>query len=88
MRQTRLMWVGLVSTNPHLTLTLSPPIEWERRGKSRRTRLGLRKFVERRQNRAFKARQPFGNQTGTSAFKQVENRATPVPLFVLCQNDS
>jgi hypothetical protein len=23
--------------NPHLTLTLSPPIEWERRGNSQRT---------------------------------------------------
>jgi hypothetical protein len=34
---------------PHLTLTLSPPIGWERRGNSRRTRIVPRRTVEQRQ---------------------------------------
>jgi hypothetical protein len=34
--------------NPHLTLTLSPPIGWEGRGNSRRTRTVLSKSAERR----------------------------------------
>ena len=38
-----------LSMDPHLTLTLSPPIGWERRGNGRRTRLVLRSCVEQRQ---------------------------------------
>jgi len=34
--------------NPHLTLTLSPPIGWERRGNSMGRRMVARKSVERR----------------------------------------
>jgi hypothetical protein len=34
--------------NPHLTLTLSPPIEWERRGNSRGRRNVARKFSGQR----------------------------------------
>jgi len=38
-----------LSMNPHLTLTLSPPIGWERRGNGRRTRIVPRRSVEQRQ---------------------------------------
>jgi hypothetical protein len=46
--------------NPHLTLTLSPPIGWERRGNSKRTRIVPRKSVEQRQVHDPNARQNFG----------------------------
>ncbi|MGA2557046.1 MAG: tRNA epoxyqueuosine(34) reductase QueG [Verrucomicrobiota bacterium] len=46
--------------NPHLTLTLSPPIGWERRGNSRRTRLVPRKFAEQRQVQGSNAQVAFG----------------------------
>jgi hypothetical protein len=46
--------------NPHLTLTLSPPIGWERRGNSRRTRIVPRRSVEQRQVHGPNARQDFG----------------------------
>jgi hypothetical protein len=37
-----------IRRNPHLTLTLSPPIGWERRGNSGVRRHVVRKFVQRR----------------------------------------
>ena len=49
-----------LSMNPHLTLTLSPPIGWERRGNSRRTRIVPRRSVEQRQVHGPNARQNFG----------------------------
>jgi len=46
--------------NPHLTLTLSPPIGWERRGNSRRKRLISRKFAKQRQVQGSNAQVAFG----------------------------
>src|SRR5215469_3550406 len=40
------IWV-LFSRNPHLTLTLSPPIRWERRGDSNWTSKRIRKGIGR-----------------------------------------
>ena len=42
--------------DPHLTLALSPPIRWERRGKSRRMAAVARKSGRMRQVQGFKAR--------------------------------
>ena len=49
-----------LSMNPHLTLTLSPPMGWERRGNSRRTRIVPRSSVEQRRVHSPNARQDFG----------------------------
>ena len=51
---------AVLPMNPHLTLTLSPPIGWERRGNSRRTRLVPRKFAEQRQVQGSNAQVAFG----------------------------
>ncbi|MGA2555892.1 MAG: hypothetical protein ABSG04_06410, partial [Verrucomicrobiota bacterium] len=45
---------------PHLTLTLSPPIGWERRGNSRRTPIVPREFAEQRQARGSNAQVAVG----------------------------
>src|ERR1035441_7164327 len=50
----------ILSINPHLTLTLSPPIGWERRGDRRRTRFVPRRSGEQRQVHGANARQNFG----------------------------
>ncbi len=47
--------------NPHLTLTLSPPIGWERRGNSKRTPIVLWKKWGQRQVQGFNARIFSGN---------------------------
>ena len=46
--------------NPHLTLTLSPPIGWERRGNSSRTRIVPRRPVEQRRVHGPNACQNLG----------------------------
>ena len=42
--------------DPHLTLTLSPPIGWERRGKSKLGRMVTRETGSLRQIQGFNAR--------------------------------
>jgi len=46
--------------NPDLTLTLSPPIGWERRGNSRRIRIVPRRSVEQRRVHGPNGRQNSG----------------------------
>ncbi len=52
--------ISILSMNPHLTLALSPPIGWERRGNRRRTRVLPRRPVEQRPVHGSHARQEFG----------------------------
>ena len=64
-----------LSMNPHLTLTLSPPIGWERRGNSRRTRIVPPRSVEQRQVHGPNARQNFG----VEAFQEPSPHPGPLP---------
>jgi hypothetical protein len=61
--------------NPHLTLALSPPIGWERRGNSRRTRIVPPRSVEQRQVHGPNARQNFG----VEAFQEPSPHPGPLP---------
>jgi hypothetical protein len=61
--------------NAHLTLALSPPIGWERRGNSRRTRIVPRRSVEQRQVHGPNARQDFAWRLTTIPYSP-----SPIPL--------
>ena len=50
-----------MNPDPHLTLTLSPPIRWERRGNSRRAQRVTRETGSLRQVQGFNARSYRGN---------------------------
>jgi len=53
---------AVLPMNPHLTLTLSPPIGWERRGNSGRMRSVARKLAEQRQVQGNNALWSCGGQ--------------------------
>ena len=70
--------------NPHLTLTLSPPIRWERRGNSRRTRTVLWKPESIRQVQGFNARNFRGILTLTLSHREREQQSLAYGLACNC----
>jgi hypothetical protein len=71
---------GPLHMNLHLTLTLSPPIRWERRGNSRRTRTVLWKPASIRQVQGFNAGIFRGILTPSLS---PEGARVPCPFFPL-----
>ena len=75
-------WNRRLSMNPHLTLTLSLPIGWERRGNSRRTRFVPPRSVEQRQVHGPNAGQNLGVEANLNLLRSGFSLYSLLTLFL------